>query len=145
MAKSILFVCNLNAVRSVLAQYMTNRWYEGEIIAQSCGVIAGSPDGYAASVALEHDVDITAHESRYLSELDVSGFDQIISFSQDAANEVAKELEGLNLPDSIATALWEVTDFAGIGNSRDERLAVYRLVFADIEKHILRHFGAQKG
>ena len=141
MAKSILFVCNLNAVRSVLAEYMTNRWYQGEIIAQSCGVIAGSPDGYAASVALAHDVDITEHESRYLSDLDVTGFDEIISFSQDAANEVAR----LGLPDTIVTAYWEVTDFSGIGNSREERLAVYRLVFADIEKHILGHFGAKKG
>lgn len=141
MAKSILFVCNLNAVRSVLAEYMTNRWYEGEIIAQSCGVIAGSPDGYAASVALEHDIDITEHESRYLSDLDVMGFDEIISFSQDAANEVTR----LGLPDTIVTAHWEVTDFAGIGNSREERLAVYRLVFADIEKQILGHFGAKKG
>jgi len=141
MAKSILFVCNLNAVRSVLAEYMTNRWYQGEIIAQSCGVIAGSPDGYAASVALAHDVDITEHESRYLSDLDVTGFDEIISFSQDAANEVAR----LGLPDSIATAYWEVTDFSAIGNSREERLAVYRLVFVDIEKHILGHFGAKKG
>jgi protein-tyrosine-phosphatase len=145
MAQSILFVCNLNAVRSVLAEYMTNRWYEGAIIAQSCGVIAGSPDGYAASVALEHDVDITEHESRYLSDLDVSGFDQIISFSQDAANEVARELDRLHLSEKIPTAQWEVTDFAGIANSREERLAVYRLVFADIEKHILGHFGAKKG
>ena len=141
MAKSILFVCNLNAVRSVLAEYMTNHWYQGEIIAQSCGVIAGSPDGYAASVALEHDIDITAHESRYLSDLDVSAFDEIISFSEDAAQEVGR----LDLSDTIRTDLWQVSDFAGIGNSRDERLAVYRLVFADIEKHILGHFGAKKG
>ena len=141
MAKSILFVCNLNAVRSVLAEYMTNQWYEGEIIAQSCGVIAGSPDGYAASVALEQEIDITEHESRYLSDLDVTGFDEIISFSQDAANEVTR----LGLPDTIQTAFWEVSDFAGIGTSREERLAVYRLVFADIEKHILGHFGAKKG
>lgn len=141
MTKSILFVCNLNAVRSVLAEYMTNRWYEGALEAQSCGVIAGSPDGYAASVGLEHDIDITAHESRYLSDLDVTGFDEIISFSQDAANEVAR----LNLPETIQTALWEVSDFAGIGDSREERLAVYRLVYQDIEKHLLAHFGAKKG
>lgn len=141
MAKSILFVCNLNAVRSVLAEYMTKRWYGADVEAQSCGVMAGSPDGYAASVGLEYEIDITAHESRYLSDLDVTGFDEIISFSQDAANEVAR----LNLPASVKTALWEVCDFAGIGNDREERLAVYRLVYQDIEKHLLGHFGPKKG
>ena len=141
MAKSILFVCNLNAVRSVLAEHITNDRYGDEMTAQSCGVIAGSPDGYAATVGLEHHIDITAHESRYLSDLDVGQFDEIISFSQDAANEVAR----LSLPPHTTTALWEVSDFAGIGNDRDERLIIYRQVFQDIEAHLLRHFGPQKG
>lgn len=141
MAKSILFVCNLNAVRSVLAEYMTNAFYGADIIAQSCGVIAGSPDGYAASVGLEQGIDITAHESRYLSDLDLSGFDEIISFSLDAK----KEVERASLPEGVKTALWEVTDFTAVGHEREERLAVYRLVYQDIETHILRHFGAKKG
>ena len=140
MAKAILFVCNLNAVRSVMAEYMTNKWYD-DVRAQSCGVIAGSPDGYAASVALEHDIDITAHESRYLSDIDLQDFDEIISFSEEAAAEISR----LDLPDKIATALWEVSDFAGVGSTRDERLSAYRLVFQDIENHILSHFGAKKG
>lgn len=141
MTKSILFVCNLNAVRSVLAQYMTNHWYAGDVVAQSCGIIAGSPDGYAASVGLEHGIDITAHESRYLSDLDLSAFDEIISFSLDAANEVKRA----NPPSDVTVIQWEVSDFAGIGDSREERLAVYRVVYQDIERHILRHFGAKKG
>ena len=141
MTKSLLFVCNLNAVRSVLAEYMTNRWYGNEVNAQSCGVIAGSPDGYAASVGLEHGIDITAHESRYLSDLDVTGFDEIISFSPDAANEVAR----LDVPAHITTALWEVSDFVGVGDTREARLQAYRVVFEDIERHLLGHFGAKKG
>ena len=139
MAKSVLFVCNLNAVRSVLAEYMTNAFYQGDIIAQSCGVIAGSPDGYAASVALEQDIDITNHESRYLSDIDVSAFDEIISFSEDASAEVAR----LSLPSSVKTAFWQVRDFVDIGDSREEKLEVYRALYDDILKHILGHFGAK--
>lgn len=141
MAKSILYVCNLNAVRSVLAEYMTNAWYHDAVIAQSCGVIAGSPDGYAASVGLEQNIDITAHESRYLSDIDLSGFEEIISFSLDAYNEV----ERLSLPAHVTTALWEVSDFVNVGNDREERLAAYRLVYQDIERHLLGHFGPKKG
>ena len=137
MARSILFVCNLNAVRSVLAEYMTNSWYDGQISAQSCGVIAGSPDGYAASVGLEQGIDITNHESRYLSDITLDAFDEIISFSEDAAQEVAR----CELATTTKTHLWHVRDFVGIGDSRDERLAIYRLVYQDIENHILRHFG----
>ena len=139
MAKSVLFVCNLNAVRSVLAEYMTNSFYQGHITAQSCGIIAGSPDGYAASVALEQSIDITNHESRYLSDIDASAFDEIISFSEDAAAEVAR----LSLPSSIQTAFWQVRDFVDIGDSREEKLEVYRALYDDILKHILGHFGAK--
>ncbi|MGC6516506.1 MAG: low molecular weight phosphatase family protein [Candidatus Puniceispirillaceae bacterium] len=141
MAKMILYVCNLNAVRSVLAEYMTNHWYDSQIKAQSCGVIAGSPDGYAASVALEHQIDITEHESRYLSDMDLAGFDEIISLSEEAAQEVAR----LSLPEQVRTAFWPVRDFVGVGQTRDERLVVYRSVFEEIETHILGHFGSKKG
>ena len=137
MAQSILFVCNLNAVRSVLAEYMTNHFYGEHIRAQSCGVIAGSPDGYAASVGLEQGLDITDHESRYLSDIALHEFDEIISFSEDAAQEVARCDVGPN----TKTYLWQVRDFVGIGDTREERLAIYRLVYQDIENHILRHFG----
>ena len=141
MPKSVLFVCNLNAVRSVLAEYMTNAFYQGEIVAQSCGIIAGSPDGYAASVALEQDIDITNHESRYLSDIDLSQFEEIISFSEDAAAEVAR----LSVPSHTKTAFWQVRDFVDIGDSRDDKLIVYRALYDDIQGHILGHFGAKKG
>ena len=138
MAKSILYVCNLNAVRSVLAEYMTNAWYEQEVHAQSCGVIAGSPDGYAASVGLENNIDITAHESRYLSDVDTSEFDEIISFSEDAALEVAH----LNLSSDCEVGSWQVTSFAGLGQTRDEKLVIYRQVFDDIKSHLMTHFAS---
>lgn len=141
MSKSVLFVCNLNAVRSVLAEYMTNGWYEGVISASSCGVIAGSPDGYAASVALEDGIDITAHESRYLSDIDCSQFDEIISFSEDADHEVRR----LTLPSSVKTDFWQVRDLAGLSGPRDERLILYRGVYEDIKNHLITHFGPKIG
>lgn len=136
MTKKILFVCNLNAVRSVLAEYMVNEWFSDKAVAHSSGIIAGSPDGYAASIALEEGIDILAHESRYLEDVDCTQFDEIISFSLEASNEVAR----LKLPSSIKTYYWEVRDLASIGGSRDERLLLYRGVFEDIKKHLLAHF-----
>ena len=136
MTKKILFVCNLNAVRSVLAEYMVNEWFSDKAVARSSGIIAGSPDGYAASIALEEGIDILAHESRYLEDVDCTQFDEIISFSLEASNEVAR----LKLPSSVKTYYWEVRDLASIGGSRDERLLLYRGVFEDIKKHLLAHF-----
>ena len=136
MTKKILFVCNLNAVRSVLAEYMVNEWFSDKAIAQSSGIIAGSPDGYAASVARDEGIDILEHESRYLEDVDCTQFDEIISFSLEAA----KEVERLKLPASIKTYYWEVRDLASIGGSRDERLLLYRGVFEDVKKHLLAHF-----
>lgn len=141
MKTSILYVCNLNAVRSVLAEYITNKHYGETVSAQSCGVIAGPPDGYAASIGLEHQIDITEHESRYLSDVDISQFDEIISFSLDAFQEV----ERLDLPSAVKIAHWEVRDFAGIGHNRDERLEVYRGLFDEIATLINGHFKRENG
>lgn len=141
MTKKILFVCNLNAVRSVLAEYMVNEWYSDKATAQSSGIIAGSPDGYAASVAMEEGLDIIAHESRYLEDVDCTQFDEIISFSLEAANEVAR----LKLPSSIKCHYWEVRDLASISGNREERLILYRGVFEDVKKHLLQHFMGKKG
>ena len=99
--KKVLFVCNLNAVRSVLAEYMVNQWYGDKVQAESCGVIAGSPDGYAASVARDHNIDITEHEARYLMDVAVAEFDEIISFSEDAALEVKAVEITLSYPDTL--------------------------------------------
>lgn len=136
--KKVLFVCSLNAVRSVLAEYLCHHHFADCIDAQSCGVIAGPPDGYAASVALEQNIDITNHESRYLSDVDASEFDEIISFSEDAALEVAH----LNLPSDCEILSWQVTSFAGLGQTRDEKLVIYRQVFEDIKSHLMAHFAS---
>ena len=139
--KKVLIVCNLNAERSVLAEYMVNQWYGDEVQAESCGVIAGSPDGYAASVARDHGLDITSHEARYLMDVPAIEFDEIISFSEDAALEVKR----LKLPSHIQTHYFEVRDMIGISGPREERLVIYRGIFEDVKTHILRHFGPESG
>ena len=64
------------------------------------------------SIGLEHQIE-QEHESRYLSDVDISQFDEIISFSLDAFQEV----ERLDLPSAEDCSLGSG---AGIGHNRDD-------------------------
>ena len=50
---AILFACNLNAVRSAMAEAMVKATFPGKIFTDSCGVRPGAPDGFAMAVMQE--------------------------------------------------------------------------------------------
>ena len=58
---SILFACNINAVRSAMAEAMVKARFPGRIFTDSCGVAPGEPDGFAMSVMTEIGLDMTSH------------------------------------------------------------------------------------
>ena len=50
---AVLFACNLNAVRSAMAELMVKATFPGKIFVDSCGVRPGDPDGFAIAVMAE--------------------------------------------------------------------------------------------
>jgi protein-tyrosine-phosphatase len=62
---AILFACNINAVRSAMAEAMVKVTFPKEIFVDSCGVAPGNPDGFAIAVIW--------HSRRTVAERDVSG------------------------------------------------------------------------
>ena len=81
---AVLFACNLNAVRSAMAELMVKATFPGKIFVDSCGVTPGDPDGFAIAVMAEIGLDMTAHQPKSFDDLDSGFYDVIISFSPEA-------------------------------------------------------------
>ena len=58
---AILFACNINAVRSAMAETMVKNAFPGKIFVDSCGVTPGIQDGFATAVMQEIGLDLSAH------------------------------------------------------------------------------------
>ena len=125
---SILFACNINAVRSAMAEAMVKARFPGRIFTDSCGVDPGQPDGCAIAVMAEIELDLASHQPKGFNDLDCDFYDVIISFSPEAharAQDITRNID-------CATLYWPVDNLAGLQGSREERLRAYRAVRDDI-------------
>ena len=121
---SILLVCNINSIRSPMAEAILKVWFNKKIFIDSCGIRNGRIDHMAIEVMAENNFDLTNHNSKLFSDLESTYFDLIITFTNEAYNEVKSqtktqdcEIEYIDIPDTSQTT----------GN-RQQRLDSYRQV-----------------
>ena len=129
---AILFACNINAVRSAMAEAMIKITFPGEIFVDSCGVLPGHPDGFAIAVMDEIGIDMATHQPKSFADLNSEFYDVIISFSLEAHQAAI----GLTKSIDCKTLYWPVDNLADLSGSRDERLRAYRHVRDDIQSKL---------
>jgi len=134
---AILFACNINAVRSAMAEAMIKVTYPGTIFADSCGVSPGNPDGFAIAVMEEIGIDMNTHQPKSFDDLDSAFYDVIVSFSPEAH----KMAIGLTHSIDCQTLYWPVDNLANLTGSRGERLRAYRNVRDIIQGNLERYLG----
>lgn len=125
---SVLFACNINAVRSAMAEAMVKARFPGQIFTDSCGVAPGQQDGFAIAVMEEAGIDLSAHQPKGFDDLDCEFYDVIVSFSPEAhekAQQITRKID-------CEAHYWPVDNLAGLQGSREERLRAYRGVRDDI-------------
>ena len=136
---AVLFACNINAVRSAMAEAMVKHAFPGKIFVDSCGVTPGIQDGFAAAVMHEIGLDMSGHEPKSFEDLDSGFYDVIISFSSEA-HDVARALTQ-NI--DCETLYWPVDNLANLTGSREEMLRAYRNVRDDICRRLSIYFGKE--
>ena len=136
---SILFACNINAVRSAMAEAIIKARFPGQIFTDSCGVTPGVQDGFAIAVMSEIDIDLSQHKPKGFEDLDCEFFDIIISFSPEA-HDAARALTN-NM--DCDTLYWPVDNLANLTGSREEMLRAYRHVRDDIRHKLSLYFGKE--
>ena len=138
-AGAILFACNINAVRSAMAEAMVKQAFPGKIFVDSCGVTPGIQDGFATAVMHEIGLDMSTHKPKSFDDLDYGFYDVIISFSpeaHDAARTLSRNID-------CETLFWPVDNLANLTGSREEMLRAYRHVRDDIRGKLSIYFGKE--
>lgn len=133
MPSSVLFVCNLNSIRSPIAEGLLKLRVGHSLYVQSAGLAESELETLMVAIMAEKGVDMSAHKSRVISDLGDTSFDLVIAFTEQAYEACQSYFEGSD----TAIEKWLVADpsmgaldvraimnnFRAIRDSIDEALA----------------------
>ena len=119
------------------------KYYGSRIFVQSAGVKHDLDiDGFSIAVAAELDVCLKKHRVRSFDEMEewgdvIDGYDLIIALSP-ASQRRALEYTRVH---ALEVEYWPIFDPTGLGNSREDKLRVYRQTRDQISENIIARFG----
>lgn len=119
---SVLFACNLNAVRSPMALGIARYLFGKKIFFDSAGVRAGETDPFMVAVLDEIGIDMERHKPKSFDDLEDSSFDLVITLTPEAQHN-AMELTRTMACD---VEYWPTMDPTLMAGSREQILDAYR-------------------
>ena len=135
---SILFMCNLNAIRSPMAEGLARRRLGPRRLIASCGLWEGGYlDACMIQVMAEAGVAMSEHTPRTIDEVVVSDFELIISLTPESRARVE---EAASAFPAISTEHWSLPDPTHETYSHEARLVSYRATRDDLTERIARRF-----
>jgi protein-tyrosine-phosphatase len=133
--RSVLFACNLNRVRSVMAAALLDRVHGRRMVVDSCGLLPGDGiDPFAWAVMAEMGIDLTDHAPKTFRELDPAQFDLVVALTPETQRYGQEHLA------SVAQEYWPIPDPTMFEGSRDQRLDAYRSVRDDLSQRLAERF-----
>ncbi|MEP1231427.1 MAG: hypothetical protein ABJG88_12190 [Litorimonas sp.] len=137
LPQSILFVCQLNSVRSPMAEGLMRAAFPNVGDVRSCGLYVGDVNDFMVTVMREKSIDMSDHEPSALADFQDMKFDHVIAFTKDTYDAVKTVFE--DAPNTT-TELWPVVD-PGEG-SLDVRAMLnnYRAIRDNIDARLRRTF-----
>ena len=136
LPSAILFCCNLNEVRSPMAEGIMKRFHGSRVFVDSAGVREGARDPFMIEVMREIGVDMSRHQPTTMGNLEADSFELVIALSN-YAKEKAEDLTRYMHCDVRA---WDIPDPTRAEGSREARLAAYRQVRDQLQQKILDLF-----
>ncbi len=128
--KSLVFACNLNAIRSPMAEALARRRFGADVSVASCGVWEGGAlDPFMVAALDEMGLDMSAHEPKLFEDLDLDAADVIVTLTE-ASDERARALVGEGEPLIVH---WPTYDPTGEAVSREQRMDAYRTLARDLD------------
>jgi protein-tyrosine-phosphatase len=142
---AVLFSCNLNRVRSPMAEGLMKLYFGDAVYVDSCGLHTGTrrdtippgPDPFAVAVMDERGVDLARHRPKNFDDLEDSSFDVVISLTPEAhhrAGELARRR-------AIEVEYWPTLDPTLVIGQREQMLDAYRSVRDALERRLRARFG----
>lgn len=141
---AVLFACNLNRVRSPMAEALLKRLLGDRVFVDSCGLRA--PGGGAADetdvdplaqeVMRELGCDLAGHRAKTFDELNDDSFDLVISLTPEAQHRAVEMARGR----AAEIEYWPTFDPTLSEGSREARLEAYRQVRDALAARIAERF-----
>lgn len=137
LPQAVLFACNFNCVRSVMAEGLTKRRFAKRIWVESVGVRAlGEADPFVAAVMDEVGVDVSRHRPRRFIDLEDTSFDLIITLTPEAHHQALEFTRAM----AVEVEYWPTFDPTLASGSREQRLEEYRAVRDSLDRRIAERF-----
>lgn len=132
----VLFICQLNSVRSPMAEGLLRKRLGDHVDVQSCGLTPIDPNDFMLSVMKEIGIDMSSHDPVALADLQDEVFDRVIAFTSSAQAAAQTAFEDTDME----IELWAVPD-PGEG-SLDVRAMMnnYRAIRSNIDARLGREF-----
>lgn len=132
----MLFACNMNAVRSPMAEAILRYLAGRQIYVESAGVRAGEADPFAVTVMEEIGIDLSRHVPQAIADLYDSSFDLVISLSPEAHHQALE----MTRTQAIDAEYWPTIDPTATTGSREQILNSYRDVRDTLFRRIKGRF-----
>jgi protein-tyrosine-phosphatase len=136
LPKAVLFACNMNAVRSPMAEAILRHLAGRQIYVESAGVRAGEADPFAIAVMEEIGIDLSRHAPQAIADLYDSSFDLVISLSPEAHHQALE----MTRTQAIDAEYWPTIDPTATMGSREQILTAYRDVRDTLFRRIKGRF-----
>ncbi|HEY5107357.1 MAG TPA: low molecular weight phosphatase family protein [Caulobacteraceae bacterium] len=136
---AVLFACNLNRVRSPIAEGLMKRMFADRVFVDSCGVRPGdddSPDAFMVAAMDEAGVDMAAHRRKTFADLEDDSFDVVISLTPESHHRAVELARGR----AVEIEYWPIHDPTLVLGPRDAVLDAYRAVRDALEARIRDRF-----
>jgi len=137
LPQAVLFACNFNTIRSVMAVGLMQLRFGKQLWVDSCGVRRPTEaDPFVGEVMDEVGVDVSRHRPKTFDDLDDLNFEMIITLTPEAHHGA------LELTRTIAASVeyWPTFDPTLAEGTRQQRLDEYRAVRDAIGARIAQRF-----
>ncbi len=129
---SVLFACNMNSVRSPMAEALAHHLLSDTIQVDSCGVYRGIKDPFVLASLEEEGIAPPPHDPREFNEVTVEDYDVIVALTPEAAAEARK----LN----SRVEFWEVDNPTDTRGSEAEIRSAYAKLRHQLTEKITERF-----
>lgn len=131
-ARSLLFVCGMNAIRSPMAEALAKEIFGDTVYVQSAGVKQGKRDPFVDAALAEINLSLGTHEPKMLDDLEDDYFDLIITLAPEAHHRALE----FTRSSSVEIVYWPTADPSTARGTREQILAAYRDVRDFLKQNI---------
>lgn len=133
--RSVLFVCNMNSVRSPMAACQFKAIFGAHIHVDSAGLYPGWRDPFTDSVLSEIQLSLGDSQAKTLSAINLDDFDLIVALTPEVTGEIRRLVAKEKLE------FWPIDNPSTVAGGEEAVLTAYRAVRDEIAGKIRSRFG----